>query len=178
VQINQALEYVVNHPGFTTVYLKGPATYVISDTLVMGNNTTLTGDPSATIKLASNANWYVAKSMVQILSIHDIVISGFSINGNREGNNNVHSGGNYYNILGITNSQNIDVNNMTLTDNQDDGIEMHTSTNLKYHDNTLYLLGHDGLYACGSSYVEAYNNIITCRTNSGLRAYTVLHQLI
>jgi hypothetical protein len=56
VQINQALEYVVNHPGFTTVYLKGPATYVISDTLVMGNNTTLTGDPSATIKLASNAN--------------------------------------------------------------------------------------------------------------------------
>ena len=175
VQINQALQYVVTHPEFTTVYLKGPATYVITDTLVMGNNTTLTGDPSATIKLASNANWQVAKSMVQISSSHDIVLSGFSINGNREGNTNVHSGGNYYNVLGITNSQNIDVNHMTLSDNHDDGIEMHTSTNLKYHDNTLYLLGHDGLYACDSSNVEAYNNNITCRTNSGLRAYNTNH---
>ncbi len=175
VQINQALQYVVTHPEFTTVYLKGPATYVISDTLVMGNNTTLKGDPSATIKLASNANWQVTKSMVQISGSHDIVLSGFSINGNREGNTNVHSGGNYYNVLGITNSQNIDVNHMTLTNNHDDGIEMHTSTNLKYHDNTLYLLGHDGLYACDSSDIEAYNNNITCRTNSGLRAYNTNH---
>jgi len=175
VQINQALQYVVNHPGFTTVYLKGPAIYVISDTLVMGNNTTLTGDPSVTIKLASNANWYVAKSMVQIVNRHNIILSGFSINGNREGNTDVHSGGNYYNILGITNSQNIDVNHMMLTDNHDDGIEMHASTNLTYHDNKLYLLGHDGLYACDSSNIEAYNNNITCRTNSGLRAYNTNH---
>jgi PKD repeat protein len=175
VQINQALQYVVTHPEFTTVYLKGPATYVISDTLVMGNNTTLTGDPSATIKLSSKANWHVAKSMVQISSNQNIVLSGFSINGNREGNTNVHSGGNYYNILGITRSQNIDVNHMTLTNNHDDGIETHASTNMTYHDNTLYLLGHDGLYACDSSNIEAYNNNITCRTNSGLRAYNTNH---
>ena len=175
VQINQAIQYVAAHPGFTTVYLKGPATYVISDTIVMVSNSTLTGDPGATIKLASYADWYVAKSMVQISGIQNIVISGFTINGNREENTRVHSGANYYNILGIYSSKNIDVNHMILTNNHDDGIEMQTCSNLSYHDNILYLLGHDGLYACDSSYIEAYNNDITCRTNSGLRAYNSNH---
>ncbi len=38
VEINQALEYVAENPQFTTVYLKGPNTYIISDTIFIGNN--------------------------------------------------------------------------------------------------------------------------------------------
>ena len=35
----------------------------------------------------------------------------------------------------------------------------------------MYKLGHDALYIIYSSNVEAWNNKITCRTNSGLRIY-------
>ena len=38
VQINQALEYAANNPG-TTVHLKGPFTYDIGDSLMIGSNT-------------------------------------------------------------------------------------------------------------------------------------------
>ena len=52
VQINQALDYAANNPG-TTVHLKGPFTYVIGDSLLIGSNTILEGDSGVTIKLAS-----------------------------------------------------------------------------------------------------------------------------
>ena len=177
IQINQALQCVAENPAYTTVYLKGPFTYVIADTLLIGSNTILEGDSSAKIKLVSNARWKAMKPMIKERSLgsHDITIRGFTIDGNREGNTDVQSGKDYYNILYFTSSQNIDINHMTLTNNHDDGLEMHSCTNVKYHDNRLYLLGHDGIYAINSFNVEAYNNNITCRTNSGLRAYNTNH---
>ena len=36
VQINQALKFVADDPDYTHVYLKGPFTYVINDTLLIG----------------------------------------------------------------------------------------------------------------------------------------------
>jgi hypothetical protein len=51
VQINQALQFVAENPGYTTVYLKGPFTYAIDDTLLIGSNTILEGDSSATINV-------------------------------------------------------------------------------------------------------------------------------
>ncbi len=55
VQINQALQFVAKNPGYTTVHLKGPFTYVIDDTLLIGSNTILEGDSTAVIKLADHA---------------------------------------------------------------------------------------------------------------------------
>jgi hypothetical protein len=52
VQINQALEDAAKNPG-TTVHLKGPFTYVIGDSLMIGSNTILEGESGVTIKLAS-----------------------------------------------------------------------------------------------------------------------------
>ena len=64
VQINQALEYAANNPG-TTVHLKGPFTYVIGDSLLIGSNTILEGDSGATIKLASGLSvWGGRKSSI------------------------------------------------------------------------------------------------------------------
>ena len=51
MQINQALDYAANHPG-TTVHLKGPFTYIIGESLLIGSNTVLQGDSGVTIKLA------------------------------------------------------------------------------------------------------------------------------
>ncbi|HII93402.1 MAG TPA: hypothetical protein HA262_14930, partial [Methanosarcina sp.] len=38
VQINQALKFVADNSGYTTVHLKGPFTYVINATLLIGSN--------------------------------------------------------------------------------------------------------------------------------------------
>jgi len=175
-QINQALQFVADNPEYTTVYLKGPFSYMTNDTLLLGNDTTLTGDPSATIKLDDNANWNVSKPMVSAnSSTHDITIYGFTIDGNRNNNTNVASGQGYYNIFSFSNSQNIDIHNMYLTNNHGDGLYTNECTNIRFYNNSVYLLGHDGIYICNSACVEANNNVITCRTNSGLRIYNTNH---
>lgn len=173
LQINEALQFVAENSSYTTVYLKGPFTYFINDTFLIGSNTTLEGDSSATIKLVNNANWEAYKSMIEERSVgvHDIAIQGFTIDGNRENNTNVISGQNYYNMIHLIKCQNISVCNMYLTNNHGDGLKTDSCSNIKLYNNTIYELGHDALYASGCSNVEAYNNKITCRTNSGLRLY-------
>ncbi len=173
LQINEALQFVAKNPDYTTVYLKGPFTYVINDTLVISSSTTLAGDSSATIKLVSNANWNVSKPIIEENSSgsHDITIRGFKIDGNREGNTNVTSGKGYYDLIHLTGCQNINVCDMYLTNNHGDGLKTDYCSNIKLYNNTIYELGHDALYASYCSNAEAYKNTITCRTNSGLRLY-------
>ncbi|KKH95718.1 hypothetical protein EO95_06330 [Methanosarcina sp. 1.H.T.1A.1] len=173
IQINQALKFVAENSAYTTVHLKGPFTYVIDETLLIGSNTILEGDSSAKIKLVSNANWAAWKPMIKERSTGSsgITIRGFTIDGNREGNTNVVSGKGYYNLIHLSSCQNINVYNMYLTNNHGDGLKTDKCTSVKLYNNKIYLLGHDGLYASSCSNVEAYNNIITCRTNSGLRLY-------
>ncbi|HEX2956382.1 MAG TPA: right-handed parallel beta-helix repeat-containing protein, partial [Chitinispirillaceae bacterium] len=172
IQINQALQFVAENPNYTTVYLKGPFTYTVNDTLLIGNNTTLEGDPTAVIKLADNAGWTQEKSFITQMGSHgqNITIKGFKIDGNRE-KNTVISGDGFYNFINLTNCQNIDIHHMYLTNNHGDGLKTKSCSNLKFHDNEAYLLGHDVLYAANCLDIEAYNNRITCRTNSGLRIY-------
>jgi PKD repeat protein len=177
IEINQALQFVADNPQYTTVYLKGPFTYTINDTILIGNCTVLTGDSSATIKLADNANWIAYKPLIKENNFgnYNITIQGFTINGNREGNNNVISGQGYYNLIYLSNCQNINVHDMHLTDNHGDGLKINNCCNIKFYNNNAYLLGHDVLYAITSSNLEAYKNKISCRTNSGLRIYNTNH---
>jgi PKD repeat protein len=172
VQINQALQFVANNPGYTTVYLRGPFTYTISKSLLIGSNTILTGDSTATVKLTNNAGWSVTTPLITATSsTHDITICGFKVDGNAGGNTNVNNGADYENIMWFKNVNDITVHDMFLTNNHDDAMELHSCTNIAYYNNIIYLIGHDGLYACNSLNVDAYNNNITCQTNSGLRAY-------
>jgi PGF-pre-PGF domain-containing protein len=177
IQINQALKFVTENPNYTTVYLKGPFTYVIDDTLLIGSNTTLEGDPNATIKLERNAGWPSTKPLVKERnsSSMDITIRGFTLDGNREENTNVISGDGYHNLMHLSDCQNISVYNMHLTNNHGDGLKIDNCSNIKFYNNKVYLLGHDALYASLCSNVEACNNTITCRTNSGLRLYNTNH---
>ncbi|MDD2340308.1 MAG: PKD domain-containing protein [Methanosarcina sp.] len=178
IQINQALQFVAESSDYTTVYLEGPFTYVINDTLLIGNNTTLEGDSTVVIKLADHADWPKEKPMIKQMDSagnHDITIKNFTIDGNREGNDDVISGNGYYNLIHLKNCQNIDVHDMNLTNNHGDGLKIDSCSNIDFHDNVAYLLGHDVLYASNCLYVEAYNNTITCRTNSGLRVYNTNH---
>lgn len=113
VQINQALQFVANNPGYTTVYLRGPFTYTISKSLLIGSNTILTGDSTATVKLTNNAGWGKTTPLITApVSAHDITICGFKVDGNSNGNTNVNRGADYYNILWFKGVNNIDVHNM------------------------------------------------------------------
>jgi len=177
IQINEALQLVAENSTYTTVYLKGPFTYSINDTLLIGSNTTLEGDSNATIKLVNNANWETSKPLImeRNLNSRNITIRDFSIDGNREGNTNVISGKGYYNLIHLSYCKNISVYDMSLANNHGDGLKTDSCSDIKYYDNTMYGLGHDCLYASSCSNIEAYNNTISCRTNSGLRLYNSNH---
>lgn len=172
IQINQAIKLMKENPNtYSRVYLKGPFTYRISSPILVAG--TLEGDSDAVIKLVDNANWQPDVPMVKeyATGLSGIVIRGFSINGNREGNTNVISGKNYYNLIHLTSCSNINIYDMYLTNNHNDGLKLSSCSNVNYYNNLLYLLGHDGLYAINSSYINAHDNTIVCRTNSGLRLY-------
>jgi len=172
VQINQALQLVAGNPAYTTVHLKGPFTYVINDTILIGSNTILEGDPTAVIKVADHAGWPTMKPLIKQIGNSgndNITIRGFEINGNYAGNSEFALGTGYYNLIYITHSTNIKVYNMYMHDGMGDGLRVNTGNNVQFYNNTVYKLGHDGLFAINFQNVEAWNNRITCRTNSGLR---------
>ena len=54
VDINQALNFVAGDSNYTTVYLKGPYTYLVDEPIIMHSNIHLTGDTTATVKLIDN----------------------------------------------------------------------------------------------------------------------------
>jgi hypothetical protein len=174
IKINEALQFVANNPSYTTVHLKGPFTYVINDTILIGSNTILEGDSNAVIKLADHAGWPSMKSLIQQKSYSgndNITIRGFEINVNYEGNSEITLGRGYYNVIYITHSKNIKVHNMYMHDGTGDGLRVNTCENIQFYDNTIYKLGHDGFFAINSENVEAWKNRVTCRTNSAFRIW-------
>ena len=178
VQINQALKFVADNSKYTTVHLKGPFTYVIDDTLLIDSNTILEGDSTAVIKLANNAGWAPYKPLIKQMSGNgnsNIVIRGFEVNGNRDGNSKISLGRGYYNIIHFTKCNNVKVYNMYMHDGLGDGLRIDSSKNIQFYNNRVDKLGHDGLFAIRSENIEAWNNKVVCRTNSAFRAWNSNH---
>jgi len=178
IKINQALAYVAEHPQYSTVHLKGPYTYVISDSILIGSKTVLEGDSTAVVKLKDNAGWPVSKPLITQLDsagIHKVTIKGFEINGNHDQNQDKMKGEGYYNMIQFLDSKNIQVHDMYLHDGHGDGLKVERGSNIQFYKNKVYKLGHDGLYTIECTNVEAWNNKITCRTNSGLRIWNSNH---
>jgi hypothetical protein len=178
VEINKALAYVAEKPQFTTVHLDGDATYVISGSILIGSNIVLEGEPTTVIKLKDKASWPVEKPLITQMNSsgnHGITIRGFEIDGNHDGNAEKKRGAGYYNLIYFTNSENIKVYDMYMHDSHGDGLKVTGCSNVQFHNNIVYKLGHDALYVIYSSNVEAWDNRITCRTNGGLRIYNSNH---
>ena len=178
VEINEALAYVAENPKLTTVHLEGPNTYIISDSILIGSNTILEGDPTAVIKLDNRAGWPEEKPLITQMDSagnDDIIIRGFEIDGNHDNNIEKGKGKGYYNLINFLDCQNIKVHDMYLHDSHGDGLKVVKCSGIQFYNNRVYKLGHDALYAIYSSNVKACNNKITCRTNSGLRVYNTNH---
>ncbi|MGB9927529.1 MAG: disaggregatase related repeat-containing protein [Methanosarcina sp.] len=174
VQINQALACVAANTGYTTVHLKGPFTYVIDNSLLIGSNTILEGDRTAVLKLADHAGWNATKPLIQQMNSsgnNNIVVRGFEVNANYGNNTEVRLGAGYYNIFYFLRCNNVKVYNMYMHNGHGDGLRIRNSENIQFYNNIVYKLGHDGMFAIECKNVEAWNNKITCRTNSGLRVW-------
>ncbi|MDQ1274772.1 MAG: hypothetical protein QG610_344 [Euryarchaeota archaeon] len=178
IEINKALAYVAENPELTTVHLKGPNIYSISDSIFIGSNTILEGDPTAVIKLEDKAGWPLEKPLITQIDNSEgqnITVRGFEIDGNHDGNKEKSRGKGYYNLIHFLNCENIKVYDMYMHDSHGDGLKVVKSSNIQFYNNTIYKLGHDALYIIYCSNIEAWNNKITCRTNSGLRVYNGNH---
>jgi hypothetical protein len=174
VEINKALEYVAENPEFTTVHLRGPGIYVISDSILIGSDTILEGDHTAVIKLKDKAGWESDKPLITQMDDageSNIRIKGFEIDGNHDNNEDKMKGEAYYNMIHFFDSENIKVHNMYMHDGHGDGLKVERCSNIQFYENKIYKLGHDGFYGIDCQNVEAFDNSITCRTNSGLRIW-------
>ncbi len=103
--------------------------------------------------------------------ISNVTIRGFEVDVNHDGNAELAKGKGYYNIIYFLYSSDVTVHDMYMHDGHGDGLRMRNSKNIKFYNNTVYKLGHDGMFAIECSNVEAWNNIVTCRTNSALRVW-------
>jgi hypothetical protein len=176
VEINQALRFVQYNPEYTTVYLKGPFRYVIDDTLMVSNNIILEGDSTAVLTIVDNNTWPSQKPMIQQINPGwgSIIVRGFEIDGNYKGNTHKGRGDGYHNFM-ILYYADVEVYNMYLHDSHGDALKVKYSNNVKLHDNKIYKLGHDGLFAIQCQNVEAWNNNVRTMTNSALRAWNSNH---
>ena len=135
IQINQALKFVADNSKYTTVYLKGPFTYVIDDTLLIGSNTILEGDSTAVIKLVDNAGWATMKPLIKQMSSYgnnNIVIRGFEVDVNHDGNLKVAKGKGYYNVIYFLYCKNVTVCDMHMHDGHGDGLRIKYSENIQF----------------------------------------------
>lgn len=183
VEINKAMTYI-NSIGGGTVYLKGPNTYWINGTLKMGENTILTGDSDACIKLIPDANWgdYVPLITNMDGANENFTIKGFEIDGNSE-NQSVSRGSGYYDMIYFYKCTDITVTDMRMEWGTSDGLIVRNyfhdkSSNIVFTNNSVYKLGHEALYTLGLNGVTAANNNVFTRTNTAFRLSSSGHAKI
>ncbi len=163
-------------------------TYILTDSIILQSNTILEGEPGTVITIPDNAGWPAWKPLISGQGVHNVTIQNIELFGNdqRQDNTRVwygHSGKEapkrwgqgYYNFIHVIDCDSMKVSNCLMHDSLGDGFRVKTSTNIKFHDNTAYRLGHDVFYGIDSQNIEAYNNRITTRINSAFRLWNSQH---
>ncbi len=179
VQINQALEYAANNPG-TTVHLKGPFTYDIGDSLMLGSNTILEGDSSVTIKLAkglpawggreSSISEKKAMLMIRGNSANDVTIRGFTVDGSQSDYYpSVRLGTSMYNMATLIGVNGLTIEKVTFQNGCNDAMLISKSSNIMIDTVTVNKCGHDGVYAYHVTGITVKNSKFINRTNSSIR---------
>jgi polygalacturonase len=179
IQINQALEYAAEHPG-TTVLLKGPFTYDIGDSLLIGSDTTLKGDSGVTVKLAKGlpvwggreSSITEKKAMIMIRggSASNVAIKDITVDGSQSDYYpSVKLGTSCYNMATITNCNGLTIQNVTFQNGCNDAMLISSSSNVVIDTVTVNKPGHDGVYAYHVNGITVKNCNFINRTNSSVR---------
>jgi len=183
VQINQALEFAAKNPG-TTVQLKGPFTYDISESLRIGSSTVLEGDSGVTIKLAKGLPLWGSressiaekKAMLMIKgdSANDVTIRGFTVDGSQSDYYpNVRLGTSSYNMATLIGVNGLTIENVTFQNGCNDAMLISKSSNVMIDTVTVNKCGHDGVYAYHVNGITVKNSKFINRTNSSVRLDSV-----
>lgn len=184
IQINQALLYAHNSgtdANPVTVYLRGPFTYELTSWLLVGNNTILTGDKTAKLRLKNNAGWaniYTTQDpgtepilKQRVNPIRNVEVHNFEIDANKDNQSGYVHGKLNYVIMFFTNATNISMHDMYLHDGQSDGMRMSNSDTLYFFNNKVERMGHDGCFFLRSRNFLIFGNVTKIRTNSAHRVY-------
>ncbi len=183
VQINQALDYAASHPG-TTVHLKGPFTYVIGDSLLIGSNTVLEGDSGVIIKLAEGLSTWgghgssianeKAMLMIRGSSATDVTIRNLTVDGSQSDYYpNVKLGTSCYNMATLIGVNGLTIQNATFRNGCNDAMLISKSSGILIDTVTVNKCGHDGVYAFNVKDITVKNCKFINRTNSSTRFDTV-----
>jgi len=184
VEINSALSAVAGTGD--TVYLKGPLTYDIQDSILAGSDCVFMGDSTAKLKLNNSLMWETMKPVIGQrggigTATRNLEIYGFEIDANAA--NLIHAGtgspervwGNgYYNCIHIQGSssnfvENINLHDLTLHDSLGDGPRITYGNNIKVSNCSMYNLGHSSIYFTEVVGGEVWNNAIQHIVNAGIR---------
>ncbi|WP_410508455.1 right-handed parallel beta-helix repeat-containing protein [Methanosarcina hadiensis] len=179
VEINQALEFAANNPG-TTVQLKGPFTYDISDSLLIGSDTTLAGDSGVTIKLAKglplwgNRESSIAEKKAMIMirgdSASNVKIEGLTVDGSQSDYYpDVRLGTSSYNMATLINANGLTIQDVTFQNGCNDAMLISKSSNVVIDTVIVDKCGHDGVYAYHVDGITVKNSTFINRTNSSVR---------
>jgi len=160
--------------GFKYDELKlSKGSYVAARPYQMNSGTTITADPGAVITLAAGVSESLFPAMIPIFgqvtkSIEDITIENVIFDGNYL-KQIVPHGKAFHNFIGLSNCTNLDIHGVTVKNSMGDGARIKDSEGIKFSGNTVLGCGHDGLFTDRCDGVEAWNNTIKVRINSGLR---------
>ncbi|AKB77972.1 hypothetical protein MSHOH_1489 [Methanosarcina horonobensis HB-1 = JCM 15518] len=179
VQINQALEEAAKNPG-TTVQLKGPFTYDIGDSLLIGSDTTLAGDSDVTIKLAKGLPLWGSREssiaekkamlMIRGSSASNVKIENLTVDGSQSDYYpNIRLGTSSYNMATLINVDGLTIQNVTFQNGCNDAMLISKSSNVMIDTVTVNKPGHDGVYAYHVNGITVKNSTFINRTNSSVR---------
>jgi hypothetical protein len=171
-----------------TIHLQA-GTITLSDSLIVPSNTVLegtlgpNGEKLTVIQVQAHAGWPSFKPLILVSNAQKVVIKDLIIDGNRNNNLDVGAvfpggkawGHGFYNCIHFIDCDNGEVYNVELRNGLGDGVRTKYCTNLKFHDNVCYNLGHDAFYGVDSQNIEAYNNKIETETDDGLRLWNSEH---
>jgi hypothetical protein len=153
-----------------TIHLPA-GTYTLTDSIILQSNTVLEGEPGTIITIPDHARWTAWKSLISGVGVKNVTIRDLEINANSDGNTETLHGAGFYNCIYTIDCENVKVHNCTFHDSLGDGLRTKTSKNIKFYNNLVYRLGHDGFFGIESQNIECFNNRITTRTNSALRIW-------
>ncbi|MDQ1252025.1 MAG: Disaggr assoc protein [Euryarchaeota archaeon] len=149
--------------------------YILTDSIILQSNSILEGEPGTVITIPDHAGWPAWRPLVSGISVHNVTIRNVEIDANSDGNTETSHGKGFYNCIHVIDCDSVNVYNCTFHDGLGDGLRTKTSTNIKFYNNLVYRLGHDGFFGIDSKNIECFNNRITTRTNSALRIWNSQH---
>lgn len=180
--INYALAWAADNPD-NQIHLTGPFTYDISDKLLIGSSTVLSGDLDAVLRLNDACLWAEGVPVIGQLggagtATHDVEIYGFELDLNQAhlyhtGTDRIHGKG-FYNTFRFRGSAatpvtNIHIHDIYAHDGLGDGPRLEYVDGISVHDCRLYDLMHSSVFCVDCETIEIYDNDIKQITNAGVR---------